>query len=360
MGRKRYNLNQAYRGRQEKSLFLKVLVIVLAVLLALGVAFLGFVTHRYLRYTDDGPKLDLPWLHEQPEASDTPNVSDLIITDAPEPSPSPSPTPEPVFQPIRCLEVSASAVTGGTAGGLAARAGADALVIPVQDEEGNLAWQPRLELAQEDMNGDPGFREAAERLARESRFHLTARLSGFRDLWTSVYDKELAIVYPSGRLWYDTGGISWISPSNETARAYLTDLCLELAEMGFDEILLEHAGYPESGRVAEIAVNENYPAEGREEAVSAFLEELSGKLSEAGAELSVLTPGGEPDDGAVSGVTPAALSGVSGQIWLPEGTDPAVWENALARAGMPESGSRLVAAEPLPEGAVWTGSILLA
>lgn len=357
MGRK-YHYNQVYRGRQGGSSFLKGLVTVLAIALLLVVAFLIYVSIRYMEYTDDGPKLNLPWLQDDAQPTQQPRVSDFIIIDG-EPELSESATPEPIEQPLRALEVSPADVTGAAAQAMAAQAGAGALVIPVQDKEGNLAWQTALELAQEDMNGDAAFNAALSGLVQSGQLHLTARLSGFRDLWTSVYARDLAILYPSGKLWYDSGGISWISLSSEAARDYVTGLCLELAEMGFDEILLEHAGYPDSGRVGGIAAGDRYPASGREALVSAYLEQLSQKLEEAGAVLSVRVPDKQPDAGAASGVTPAALKAVGGRIWLPEGADTQAWTSALTQAGIADAASRLVAAEPLPEGSVWTGSRLL-
>ncbi len=357
MRRRRYGYNQVYRGRREGSAFLKGLVIVLAVLLVLGLLFLLFISPQFLEYTDEGTRLNLPWLQEPTEAPTLTDVPDVIVSDAPEPEESA--TPEPVSRVLHALEVSPAAVTAGSAETLAAQAGADALLVQVKDEEGNLAWYSELSLAQEDMQGDAGFSEAVRELARSDGLYLTARLTGFQDLWTSVYVRELAIVYPSGRLWYDNAGISWISLSHEDARSYITNLCLELAALGFDEILLEHAAYPDNGRVSGIQTNDNYPGTGRDILAAAYLEELSQALEEAGAVLSVQSVDLEPDASAVSGLTPAALTGVSGRIWLPEGADMAAWVEALRLAGMEDPESRLVAIEPLAEGTDWTGSRLL-
>ncbi len=359
---RRGGYRSTYRGRQGSSPFLRGLVIFLAVLLALAIVLVIYLS-RYLEYTDDGPKLMLPWLNEQGAVSAPPDMSGLVIegdgageTSGPEDSAAPE--PEPTLPVLRALEVEPSALTGGTAAELCAAAGADALVVRVKDEEGNLAFRSAQELAQADMDGDPAFNEAVRALSGADKLHLTARLSGFQDLWTSVYVREVAIVYPSGRLWYDRSGISWMSLSNQRARGYLTELCLELAGMGFDEILLEHAGYPDQGRVNGIAVNENYPAEGRDVQTAAFLRELSEKLEEAGAVLSVRPEEEAPDDGAASGVTPAALSGISGRVWLGAEADAGAWAAALTRAGMADASYRLVTGAPT-DGSSPAGSVLL-
>jgi len=357
--RRRYGYNQVYRGRQGGSSFLKVLVIVLAVLLVLGLALLVVVTGRYLQFTDDGPKLVLPWLQEGVEASATPDLSDVLVTETPEPSVEPTPTPDPASQPLTALLVDPASLIDGTAPDRAARAGANALVVQVQDEEGNLAWQTAQALPHQEMNGDAALNGAVEQLARDGRFHLTARLSGFRSLWGSVYAKNTALTSGTGKLWYDSGGISWVSASDPSGQAYLSAICQELAEMGFDEIVLEHPGYPDSGRVNYIAKGDKYPKEGRDGVVRSFLENLSRQLEEAGAVLSVRVTGA-PDGAAASGVTPAALTALSGRVWLSGEADIASWSSALTQAGMAEVESRLAAEEPLPADASWSGSRLLA
>lgn len=350
--RRRDSYNQVYRGRQESSAFLRALVIILAILLALGIAFLILMTSRYLQYTDDGPVLNLPWLSEDPEISVLPDPSDFIIEETPAPSPTPSAAP--AWQTQRAVTAPVSAVTDGSAQALAAGAGASCLVVPVQDEEGNLAWHTDLALALEDMNGDPAFNEAVRALSSAEGITLTAKLSGFRDLWSSVYGKSAALVTPANKMWYDSGGISWLSAADRTAQNYLTSLCLELADLGFDEILLEHAGFPDAGRVNYIDEGERYPAD-KGAVVAAYLADLGQKLSEAGAVLSVCAPEAGASSEALSGVTPAALATVTGRVWLPGWADTAVWINALEQAGFVDSAQRLVAAEPLSDGG-WSGS----
>jgi len=261
--------------------------------------------------------------------------------------------------PVRYLEVTPAALMDGSAQTLAAQAGADALVVRVKDEEGNLAWRSALELAQEDMNGQDAFSNAVRQLSHEG-VRLTARVGGFQDLWTSVYQRELAILNRNGKLWYDSAGISWISLADERARTYITSLCLELAQLGFDEILMEHAGFPDNGRVSRIPARDNYPTQGREEAVKTYLTELSGKLAEVGVTLSVQAAYLTPDEAAPSGVTAAALADLPGRVWLPKEADISAWDAALNQAGAAAREDRIVAAEPLSEGSTWTGGILLA
>ena len=352
MSRRSYGTGPSYHGRRRGSTVLKVLVALLAAALAAGVLFLVLVPKEY---TDEGVRLRLPWMAEEDPGQDLPlDPSALIVAESPSPSPSPTPEPRAVTTGV---EVSPQAVLDGTAAGLARQAGADALVVEVKDEEGDLAWHTQVPLALDTMDGDPAFGQAVAQLAGAGQLRLVARVSGFRDLWASVYDRQQAITTARGELWYDSGGISWLSAARQQAREYLTSLCLELAQMGFDEILLEHAGFPDQGRISAIGAGERYPAQGREETVAAFLRDLSQTLEAAGAVLSVRVTDGElTGQSADSGVTAGALAGISGRVWTGGEAGPDALTAALAQAGLEDGAGRLVLTGALPQGAAWTGS----
>lgn len=51
---------------------------------------------------------------------------------------------------------------------------------------------------------------------------------------------------PEGGLWNwrDEEKLRWLDPDSETARAYIVGLCRELAQLGFDEIMLDQCWFP--------------------------------------------------------------------------------------------------------------------
>lgn len=72
-------------------------------------------------------------------------------------------------------------------------------MIRVKDKEGNLAWQSDQELVQDSMNGDAAFGQAGlPSWLRMDSCRLVARVSAFQDLWTSVYNRSLAVHHRSG------------------------------------------------------------------------------------------------------------------------------------------------------------------
>ena len=157
-----------------------------------------------------------------------------------------------------------------------------------------------------------------------------------------VHDKSMALKTESGNLWYDTYGMPWLSPANEGARQYLTQLCLELAEMGFDEILLDRGGFPPKGKVSAIARGDNYPDEGRDQVVSRWFAQLDEALEETGVRLSVRVSGSElKQEAGNSGWTAEALAWAD-RVWLSEGADAEEAVRLLESAGMDDPAAHLV------------------
>jgi hypothetical protein len=362
MGRRNSPINRQYRGRRKSSTALLVLVTVLAVLLVIGVLFV-LSLGRYIEYTQDGVRLNLPWLQEEPAVSPSSDASDLIVTDQPE-EPSPS-QEEPIAVEtgplqLSAVEVSPSAVTDGTAAALVAASGGNALVVTVKDLEGHLAWQSSNELAVAardksgvSLNGSAEFSQAVRALAQQDELYLVARVNCFEDLWMCVYSRSMALTTQGGKLWYDSDGMPWLSPANADARAYLTALCQELAELGFDEILLDCAGFPSSGRKTSIAVGGNYPND-LTGAASTWLAELDGALGDSGVWLSVQVGSETLTAGDSTGLTAQGLAAAADRVWLDGSADTAACAQALTQAGLEEAQERLVLTGLVPAG--WSGS----
>lgn len=325
---RRNAVNQAYRGRRGGSPLLKALVGFLAVLLLLGAAAI-LLLGRYVEYTDGGVRLLLPWVEEE-KAEEPPRSSqELVITPSPA-LPEESARPEP---PAGAVEVPVSAVLDGTAPELAGAG--NAIVVTVKDLEGHLAWQSDSPWVSgvkggdgELLNGDAAFSGAVQALGEDA--YLVARVNCFCDLWMCVHDRSMILSTPSGAIWYDSKGMPWLSPASEDAVDYINGLCLELGRMGFDEILLECAGFPESGRLSAVARNENYPEGALSEAVSQWLDGLETLLAEQ--EVSISLRAGRKDlDDCPSGRQVETLAGVY-RVWLDESGDGEIWSAALAAA----------------------------
>lgn len=341
--RNRYGF-QEYRGRRGgHSSVLVFIIVLLAVLLIAGVIFMA-VMGDYIYYTPNGMEIHWPWMNQEtsapPEFSDPVVIEtdDIVVTV--EPAPGSAHTPRSV---LAAVTVTTDQLRDGTAAQAVADAGGSALVVEMKAGTGMLAWQSQAELAASlYVNAaDNGVADAIRELAQTGELHLVARVHCFRDSFlTNAWISPL--MTQEDRVWYDHDGIGWSSPASQAAVDYLSALCRELADMGFDEILLDDAGYPCLGDVDALATDGNRP-EDRTAPVAAFLQRLDGELEEKGVYLSVyayedLTAEGE----GFSGLTASVLAQSAGRVWLDASVDRERCESLLSAAGMEYLSARLV------------------
>ena len=356
--RNRYGY-QEYRGRSGARPVLIFIIVLLAVLLAAGVAFM-IVMGEYIEYTDTGVKINWPWLSDEPSAPPPESdpvvivTNDVVITLEPTQEPTPTPTPEPQYEPLAVVTVTADQLRSGSAAQMVANAGGNALMVEMKAATGKLAWQTRSETAASlwANAADDRTAQAIRELAQAGDIYLVARVHCFKDPGMARA-RIGALMTLRGAVWYDRMGVCWTSPANQQAVDYLSELCLELADMGFDEILLDSAGYPWDGEVNVLATSDNRP-EDRTVPVAAFYARLSAELEERGVCLSVyaeekLLPG----ETVYTGMTAAVLAENVGRVWLDKRVDAEHYRSILATAGMDNTAARVVAPADVAGSGSW-------
>lgn len=344
---------QKYRGRRGGgSAALKIIIVLLALVLAAGVLFVLFMG-KYVEYTDNGVRLNLPW---GKEASEPPEVSVPVVIVTEEPTPTPEPS-SAVLADIGAVEVGVSQLLDGTAAQSVTDAGGSALVLEMKAASGALAWQSGTELAETlGVNGNEMVAQAVRTLSETGELYLVARINCFRD--TALVKStavDATLMTRGGNIWYDSNGGCWVSPVSGAVTDYLTALCLELADMGFDEILLDSAGYPDFGEVEVLATDDKRP-EDLTAPVTAFYEKLSAALEDSGVVLSVQASGqmmGQAADGGNSGVSAAALAQYVSRVWLPEEPGTEQYAALLEAAGLADPERRLVLENGTKESGSW-------
>ena len=347
MGRKNQYGYQEYRGRGGGRMVLLFIIALLAVLLAAGTAFYLLVD---IEYTPNGMVIHWPWAQESetpppPSAPppELPSVAVEVVEPSPTPEPTPTPTPEPTYNPIAAVTVTTAQLRDGSAAQAVAAAGGNALVVEMKGIKGRLAWQSQAELAAAlwANAADDRTAQAVRELAENTELYLVARVQCFRDpLMASSWVGTL--MTRGGNLWHDAQGVGWSSPASRDAVDYLSQLCLELAEMGFDEILLDSAGYPDFGEVNVLATGDNRP-EDRTVPVAAFWARLSEELAEKGTALSVqTTEDALRGDNAFSGATAANLARYAARVWLPAPVKGSDYAAILSNVGLDNAAARIV------------------
>lgn len=313
-----------YRGRRTITDALKFIAIALGIIVVLVLAGIVYC-QRYIVYTDEGPKLELPpflemFRREKKEptgSSSLPDPSDVSILIDPDGSQS-KPEPEAPRETGYILELPVGDVVSGTAAAQLEEAGAEALVLQAKSPSGKLAWHSDLFTADWAEVNAPQSNNDALRQWNEGEWYTIARVCCFRDDSVPYSMNNLALRRGEYN-WRDDLGLRWLSPAQEDAKAYIVGLCGELAALGFDEILLEQFHFPTQGNVGNIKQGDRYDPARFTGETEYLLEQVRQEVEPYGTKVSLRverdTLAGEEN---ISGVTAALLEQYAHRIWVEE------------------------------------------
>ena len=96
----------------------------------------------------------------------------------------------------------------------------------------------------------------------------------------------MGLLNKSGYLFFDGNNRCWINPGKPVVRDYLCGILVELADMGFEEILLTDVSYPTAGKLEVI----RYGDVPKEQNLLDFLLEVNTALEPYDVTLSIEVP----------------------------------------------------------------------
>lgn len=131
----RRNGYDSYHGRSRVRTFLKVLIVLLLVVLAVAVGALLWL-EPYIDYSANGIKINLPFFQQKEPAPAT--GAPVVVT-----TPEPTPTPEPE-EDFRGILLPNSALYDGTAAQQVEAAGATAALFDMKADDGSLGFDEIL------------------------------------------------------------------------------------------------------------------------------------------------------------------------------------------------------------------------
>ena len=330
----RRNPYGGYRGRRTGRDALKYIIAALVVLIGVLAAILFLGKDR---------------LGQPRQPAEPPETQEQAQPAPPEPEPVPEPAPEPEPEPfvMHAMGVELTQVLDGSWTQALADAQANALVLNMKPDDGPLNWisaQPMAEAAKANSQIE-GINDSIRALNAREELYTVARMSCFRDellAGTHAY----CIRSNSDYRWKDFGGVHWVNVSVPEVQDYMLALAVELAELGFDEILLDNCGYPQdgSGEMGWIKKGDAYDPARMDEVVGSFLERMTAVLEPYGVVLSVRTnPTVVTNEGAKTGLTGTVLEEYADRVWVSEVDAGAPIAEVLSQAGVSDVGGRLVA-----------------
>ena len=174
-----------------------------------------------------------------------------------------------------------------------------------------------------------------------------ARMSVFCDSYFVRAYPDAAMRVESGSFWYDAASMAWLDPTNPQVLVYITTLCQEYAQLGFDEIALDYFSYPTAGRLDSIAGLEGVD---KVQVLTDFVQSLRANLPDS-VKVSIVL---RSEPAADFGLSPEMLAQNFDRIYLEAGVD-----DAALRQQLPEkfdADTRLVPIVAVP---AETGSYLV-
>ena len=189
--------------------------------------------------------------------------------------------------------------------------GYDGVLLPMKTADGALGYVSALPLAADAgaSSGDPDRNEVLRALNDTPGLYTVAQVSCLRDSALVREEPGLSLHRVSGSPWLDESRQGWLDPAQPQVQSYLIGLCRELAQLGFDEILLTDCGFPTQGDLDSLRAVEE-----KEETLETFCRQLQGALADTPVTLSVMGQRDSVTADPVSGQTTALLA-TFGRVW---------------------------------------------
>lgn len=189
--------------------------------------------------------------------------------------------------------------------------GYDGVILPMKTADGALGYVSALPLAADAgaSSGDPDRNEVLRALNDTPGLYTVAQVSCLRDSALVREEPGLSLHRVSGSPWLDESRQGWLDPAQPQVQSYLIGLCRELAQLGFDEILLTDCGFPTQGDLDSLRAVEE-----KEETLETFCRQLQGALADTTVTLSVMGQRDSVTADPVSGQTTALLA-TFGRVW---------------------------------------------
>lgn len=133
------------------------------------------------------------------------------------------------------------------------RGGANALVVNVKSDHGQVDYPTNVALAKQVGARNVTTIHSLSDLVNSAHaqgIYMIARIVTFKDDPLATSRPDLAIHRTNGALFKDLEGLSWTDPSKPEVRNYNIAIAVEAAKAGFDEVQFDAVRYPDSTGLA--------------------------------------------------------------------------------------------------------------
>lgn len=349
----------SYRGRGSKWKILTAILLVLVIAVAASVIYL----QQYVVYSSDGRRqIDLPWRTEgkdpappADQGEDPVGGVDVVVQEPEDPTPKETAAGSLPAVPLARTHWSEfkSLHPAGPGG--------NAVAVRLKTSNGTIYFDSANAVSGAvALSEEPG--ETMDTLAlitSEEGMHTIASMSCLQDFKAANANVEAwGLKNTGGYIFYDGNNSLWLDPAKPGAREYVCNLAKEIAELGFDELLLTDFSYPTVGKINKI----NYNTElSLTDNLDLLLTELTAALERYDILLSVEVPEAVIAEGpdTVAGLDLNRLAGRVDRIYAATTADKAAALSDLVAQAAGADGKTEFVPELESDSAALTGSRLI-
>jgi hypothetical protein len=166
--------------------------------------------------------------------------------------------------------------------------GLNLAVLHAKDPLGRLFWKSENSIAKNMEASAPNASlESAIHTLKQKGIWTVAKLDVFQDSLLVTYFPEMGVKdAETWELWADHKGLHWANPYDIRVWDYTIALCLELIEIGIDEIQFDYIRFPSDGDMSTIEYPIVIEGISKEECIGKFLACANSKLKPTGVALS--------------------------------------------------------------------------
>lgn len=168
-------------------------------------------------------------------------------------------------------------------------AGLNLAVLHAKDPFGRLFWESNNTVAK-NMGASAPYAplETAIRTLRQKGIWSAVKIDVFQDSLLVKNHPELGVKDSvTKELWADRKGLHWANPYDHRVWDYTITLCLELIEIGVDEIQFDYIRFPSDGHLSTIEYPVKLEDTSPQECIGKFLAYAHSRLKPSGAIISV-------------------------------------------------------------------------
>ena len=246
----------SYRGRGPRWKILLAVVLVVVIAVALSVVYLG----EHVVYSADGRRqIVLPWQREERDAppdgeEEDPDQPDVSVT-----------VQEPEEKEPREIAAGSLPAKALTAADWTAWSGEtenkdfNAVAVRLKTSNGTIYFNFTGAVSGA-VETELDTASTLSALTSREGLHTIASVACLQDFKAANADVEgRGLKNTGGYIFYDGNNNLWLDPAKPSTREYVCDLAKEIAELGFDELLLTDFSYPTVGKINKINYNTDVP-----------------------------------------------------------------------------------------------------